>query len=149
MNRDSNIYTVVYAAVMVVVVAVILAFLSQSLRGLQTKNQENDKRQQILRSINISVSSNDAETEYNALIKKAFIVNADGQEVPGDAFALDTQKGQRDGLFPVFVADVDGQTKYIMAMYGAGLWGPIWGYISVDANKNTVYGADLDRKSVV
>ena len=131
---------------MVVVVAVILAFLSQSLRGLQTKNQENDKRQQILRSINISVSSNDAETEYNALIKKAFIVNADGQEVPGDAFALDTQKGQRDGLFPVFVADVDGQTKYIMAMYGAGLWGPIWGYISVDANKNTVYGADFSHQ---
>ena len=26
-------------------------------------------------------------------------------------------------------------------MYGAGLWGPIWGYISVDSNGSDVYGA--------
>ncbi len=146
MNRDSNTYTVVYAAVMVVVVAVILAFLSQSLRGLQTKNLENDKRQQILRSINISVSGSQAEAKYNELIKKSFIVNAEGQEVPGDAFALDVQKGQHESLYPVFVADVDGKTKYIMAMYGAGLWGPIWGYISVDADKNTVFGTDFSHQ---
>ena len=53
-NRDSNVYTVVYAAVMVVLVAVVLAFTSQSLRSFQQKNEENDKRQQILRSINVS-----------------------------------------------------------------------------------------------
>lgn len=146
MNRDSNTYTVVYAAVMVVVVAVILAFLSQSLSGLQTKNLENDKRQQILRSINISVSGSQAEAKYNELIKKSFIVNAEGQEVPGDAFALDVQKGQEEHLYPVFVAEVDGKPKYIMAMYGAGLWGPLWGYISVDADKNTVYGTDFSHQ---
>ena len=34
-----------------------------------------------------------------------------------------------------------------MALHGAGLWGPIWGYISVDADKNTVYGTDFSHAS--
>lgn len=146
MNRDSNSYTVIYAAVMVIVVAVILALLSQSLRGLQTENAENDKRQQILRSINVDVPAKEAEAKYNELIKEAFLVNADGQQVPGNAFALDIVKIKETKTYPVFVADVNGQTKYIMAMYGAGLWGPIWGYISVDSDKNTVYGADFSHQ---
>ena len=47
---------------------------------------------------------------------------------------------------PVFVAEVDGSTKYILPIYGAGLWGPIWGYISLDDNKNTVYGTFFDHQ---
>ena len=47
---------------------------------------------------------------------------------------------------PVFVANVDGATKYILPIYGAGLWGPIWGYISLDDNKDTVYGTFFDHQ---
>lgn len=139
MNRDSNVYTVVYASVMVLLVAVVLAFTSQSLRSFQQKNEENDKRQQILRSINVSVPANQAEAKYNELIKEAFLVNENGQKVEGDAFMAEPSQ------HPVFVADVDGQTKYIMALYGAGLWGPIWGYLSVDSDKNTIFGADFSH----
>ena len=71
LDRDSNVYTIVYAAVMVVLVAVVLAFTSQSLRSYQKKNEDNDKRQQILRSINVSVKANEAEAKYNELIKEA------------------------------------------------------------------------------
>ena len=146
MNRDSNVYTVVYASVMVVLVAVVLAFTSQSLRSFQQKNEENDKRQQILRSINVAVSANEAEAKYNELIKEAFLVNENGQKVDGDAFAADVVKAATEHEYPVFVANVDGQTKYIMALHGAGLWGPLWGYISVDSDKNTVYGADFSHQ---
>ena len=117
MNRDSNSYTVIYAAVMVIVVAVILALLSQSLRGLQTENAENDKRQQILRSINVDVPAKEAEAKYNELIKEAFLVNADGQQVPGNAFALDIVKIKETKNYPGCVADVNGQPNYIMARY--------------------------------
>ena len=68
LNRDSNIYTVLYAAVMVLVVAVVLAFTSQSLKSAQKANEDNDKRQQILRSINVSVAANEAEAKFNELI---------------------------------------------------------------------------------
>ena len=142
MNRDSNVYTVVYASVMVILVAVLLAFTSQSLRSYQKANEDNDKRQQILRSINVSVPANEAEAKYNELIKDAFLININGEKV-GDAQAAFT--GGQDGEFPVFVANVDGQTNYIMARNGAGLWGPLWGYISVDSDKNTVFGTDFSH----
>ena len=143
MNRDSNVYTVVYASVMVVLVAVLLAFTSQSLRKFQKANEDNDKRQQILRSINVSVSASEAETKYNELITDAFLVNANGEKV-GDAAAAFA--GTEENAYPVFVATVDGQTKYIMALHGAGLWGPLWRYISVDSDKNTIFGTDFSHK---
>lgn len=139
MNRDSNVYTVVYASVMVLLVAVVLAFTSQSLRSFQKKNEDNDKRQQILRSINVSVSANEAETKYQELIKESFLVNENGEKVEGDAFTATPEQ------HPVFVASVDGQNKYIMALSGAGLWGPLWGYLSVDNDKNTIFGTDFSH----
>lgn len=142
-NRDSNVYTVVYASVMVVLVAVVLAFTSQSLKSFQKANEDNDKRQQILRSVNVFVPAGEAEAKYKELIKDAFLINADGEKV-GDAQAAFA--GVKDGAYPVFVADIDGQTKYIMALHGAGLWGPLWGYISVDADKNTVFGTDFSHQ---
>ncbi|MDH6303798.1 Na+-transporting NADH:ubiquinone oxidoreductase subunit C [Parabacteroides sp. PF5-5] len=145
MNRDSNVYTIVYASVMVVLVAVILAFTSQSLREYQKKNEDNDKRQQILRSINVGVKANEAEEKYNSLITEAFLINDNGKKVEGDAFAADVVKAFAQHTYPVFVAKVDGKTKYIMAMQGAGLWGPLWGYISLNDDKNTVFGADFSH----
>lgn len=55
-------------------------------------------------------------------------------------------KAAAEHQYPVFVANVDGQPKYIMALHGAGLWGPLWGYLSVDGDKNTVYGADFSHQ---
>lgn len=140
MNRDSNVYTVVYASVMVLLVAIVLAFTSQSLRSFQKENEDNDKRQQILRSINVSVPASEAKAKYNELIKEAFLVNENGQKVEGDAFTATPEQ------HPVYVANVDGKTKYIMALSGAGLWGPLWGYLSVDSDGNTVYGTDFSHQ---
>lgn len=145
MNRDSNTYTIIYASVMVILVAVVLAFTSESLRSYQKKNEDNDKRQQILRSINVQATPDEAEAKYNDLIKNAYMVNEKGDKVDGDAFAADVVKAFAENTYPVFEANVDGQTKYIMALQGAGLWGPLWGYISLDSDKNTVYGADFSH----
>ncbi len=143
MNRDSNVYTVVYASVMVVLVAIVLAFTSQSLKSYQKANEDNDKRQQILRSINVSVAANEAEGKYKELIgDNAFLINAEGEKI-GDA--AEAFAGEKEG-YPVFVATIDGQTKYIMALHGTGLWGPLWGYISVNDDKNTVFGADFSHQ---
>ena len=143
LNRDSNVYTVVYAAVMVLVVAVLLAFTSQSLRSAQQANEDNDKRQQILRSINVSVAANEAEAKFNELITDRFVKKGDAFAQVGKDVAFTAAEAEE---FPVFVANVNGETKYIMALHGAGLWGPIWGYISVNADKNTVYGTDFSHQ---
>jgi Na+-transporting NADH:ubiquinone oxidoreductase subunit C len=145
MKRDSNAYTVIYASVMVVAVAVALAFTSQSLQSLQKANEDNDKRRQILHSIRVDVPASEAEAKYGELINEAFFVNAAGNKAEGDAFATDVVKSFVEGKYPVFVARIDGQTKYIMALQGNGLWGPIWGYIAVDDDRNTVFGADFSH----
>ena len=146
MNRDSNRYTIVYASVMVVLVAVLLAFTSESLRMFQKKNEDNDKRKQILHSINVTVSDSETEAKYNELIKESFLINVKGQKVEGDAFAEDISKMFSENSFPVFVANIEGRNKYIMAMYGAGLWGPIWGYIALNDDMNTIFGADISHQ---
>ena len=135
------------AAVMVVFVALLLAFTSQALRSTQKANEANDKRQQILRAVNVSVPAGEVEAKYNELIKEAFLVDADGQRTDGDAFAEEVEKAFARGVYPIFVATIDGQTKYILAMYGAGLWGPVWGYLSVNDDCNTVFGADFSHAS--
>ena len=145
MNRYNNVYTIIYASVMVVLVAVLLAFTSQSLRRLQKENEDNDKRQQILRSINVRVAAGEAKATYDHLIKEAFLVNRQGNRVEGDAFAADASKAAVGDAYPVFVANVEGQIKYILALYGAGLWGPIWGYFSLNDDRNTVFGADFSH----
>ena len=146
MNREGNTYTIIYASVMVVFVALLLAFTSESLRDLQKKNEANDKRRQILRSVNVSVSGAETEIKYNELIKETFLVNEKGQKVGGDAFAVDAAKMFAENTYPVFVASVNGQTKYVLAMYGTGLWGPVWGYVAMNDDGNTVFGADFSHQ---
>jgi Na+-transporting NADH:ubiquinone oxidoreductase subunit C len=148
MNRDSNIYTTVYAAVMVVLVALILAFTSQALKETQKKNEDIDKMMQMLRSVRVIVDATEAEATFNKLITQSFLVNQAGEKLDGDAFGTDVAKAfANDKPLPVFVATIDGQKKYILSMRGAGLWGPVWGYISLDENKDTVYGADFSHQA--
>jgi Na+-transporting NADH:ubiquinone oxidoreductase subunit C len=131
---------------MVVLVAVLLAFTSESLRSYQKKNEADDKRQQILRSVKVSVSGNETERKYKELIKESFLVNDKGERITGDAFAVDAAKMFSENTYPVFVAHIDGGTKYVLAMHGMGLWGPVWGYISVNEDKNTVFGTDFSHQ---
>ena len=48
---------------------------------------------------------------------------------------------------PLYVANVEGEKKYIIPLRGKGLWGPIWGFLSLEDDFNTVYGAVFDHKS--
>lgn len=147
MNKQGNTYTILYASVMVIIVAAILAVISVSLKPMQLANIEIDKKKQILSSVNLAPTTQNAVELYGKYITESFVVDAQGAVVDGaDAFTVEVanevKKADADRLLPVFVAQLDnGDKKYIMPLYGAGLWGPIWGYISVDADGNTIYGA--------
>jgi NADH:ubiquinone oxidoreductase, Na(+)-translocating, C subunit len=147
MDRNSNKYTIIYASVMVVLVALVLAFTSQTLKSKQAENEATDKMSQILRSININSSAQDAQSKFKELITDSYLVNIQGDKTEGNAFDAELSKEllkpESERTYPVFEASVDGKKKYILAMSGAGLWGPLWGYISLDEDKNTVYGADF------
>lgn len=105
---------------------------------------QNEKRQNILSAIHISSTAANSAELFDKYIKEQFIINSKGDRIEGKAFDVNIEKQYNLPVekreLPVFVANVDGATKYILPIYGAGLWGPIWGYISLDDNKDTVYG---------
>lgn len=142
---------------MVILVAVGLAFTSQALKTRQKDNENIDKMQQLLSSIHIDATANNAVELYNKHITDAFLVDYNGNKVEGSegvketdpAFQTDFSKAIRDkeeGQYPVYIAEVDGSKKYIFGMSGAGLWGPIWGYISINDDGSTIYGVDFSHQ---
>jgi len=141
MNTNSNSYTVIYASVMVVIVAFLLAFVSSSLREKQGKNIELDTKKQILAALNIREVA-DVEGEYNKYVKQDMLMAEDGTlSANTSSFATSYEKEVKEkSRLHVFIANVDGKEKYIFPVYGVGLWGGIWGYVALNDDKNTVYG---------
>lgn len=140
MNKNSNVYTIIYASVMVIIVAFLLAFVSSSLKERQDKNVELDKKKQILSSLNVSADEmGDPESAYAKYVKADQLLDSLGNVISENGgFAIES-KYIADKL-PLYLCNVNGETKYVAPLYGKGLWGPIWGYISFNADKKTVFG---------
>ncbi|GHV67477.1 Na(+)-translocating NADH-quinone reductase subunit C [Bacteroidia bacterium] len=149
MNKQGNTYTVIYAVVLVVLVAAVLSVFAMWLQPRQRENIEDEKRQNILSSVKIEVKRDASKQAFGKYIVEQFVVNAKGERVEGTAFTVDLAaqgaKACEDKLLPVFVADIKGSRKYILPVYGYGLWGPIWGYISLNEDKSTIYGTVFDH----
>jgi Na+-transporting NADH:ubiquinone oxidoreductase subunit C len=109
------------------------------------------KKIDILKSVNVVSTPKDAIEKYEKYIgKNSFVLNIDGQKVDGDAFTVDLEKelkkDPKERQYPIFECDIDGSTKYIIPVRGKGLWGPIWGYISLNDDRKTIYGATFGHK---
>ena len=140
MNTNSNSYTVIYAAIMVIIVAFLLAFVSSSLKDIQNANVKNDTKKQILSAINVTEVT-DADAEFAKYEVEDMLMQADGTLAPYEGAFNTSFKGENaENRLHVFECKVDGATKYIIPIYGAGLWGPIWGYVALNDNKDTVFG---------
>ena len=148
MNTNSNSYTIIYASVMVVIVAFLLASVNSSLRDRQDRNVELDTKKQILSSLGIT-EVEDADAEFGNVVKSDMIVAEDGSMVKYDGkFVTAYEKEfKENGRAHVFVCEIDGKTKYVIPVFGAGLWGAIWGYVALDEDKNTVFGTYFSHAS--
>ena len=153
MNTNSNSYTIIYASVMVIIVAFLLAFVSSSLKPIQDANVAIDKKSQILASLNIrGLEKSEIEAKYDNVIVCDPIIKADGAVInEGTAkdeasFVLDS-KDVNDENMPLYIANVDGATKYVIPVTGRGLWGGLWGYIALNEDCQTVFGAYMSHSS--
>jgi len=150
MNRNGNTYTVLYAAIMVILVAAILASVSMALKPRQVRNIEIEKKQSILASVNIASTAENADDIYSEKIVNQYVINTKGELVDGNAFEIDLKKehakDNADMHLPVFECETEDGLKYILPMRGTGLWGPIWGYVSLNSDMNTIYGANFDHE---
>ena len=146
MNKQGNTYTIIYTSVMVIAVAFILAFAAIGLKPAQERNIAIDKMSQILNSVNIASTPENAQELYGKYIDDSFIINSKGELAKGESFSINIadqlKLPENRQTLPVFIyTDNNESPKYIIPLSGSGLWGPIWGYISVENDGNTVYGA--------
>ena len=137
---------------MVIVVAVILSMAATMLQPRQLKNLEIEKKKSMLESINIPADRKNAEELYDKYITESIVLNSKGDEVKGvDAFTIDMKIEQKkpldqQNLAVFFAKPDDGEKVTILPLEGKGLWGPIWGYISLKPDMNTIYGITFDHK---
>ena len=146
MNKQSNTYTIIYIVALVIIVGTALAFTALSLKPLQTANADADKMKQILASVHVAPAKSDIITDFDKYITDSFVSDADGTRIEGDAFAINvsaqSKLPQAERKLPVYECTLaPGDVKYILPVYGAGLWGPIWGYVAVNSDGSSIYGA--------
>ena len=166
MNTNNNVYTIIYTTLIVVVVAALLAFVSQSLKGRQEANEKAETISQMLTAAQYGtkaeldkLSNADKLAKYADEIEKAFVVDLEGNvlrdlesmEVYGPKVLKRQNYNIKGGAnktgepeLPVFVFK-NGNT--VVPIYGAGLWGPIWGYVSFSPDNATIAGAYFDHES--
>jgi len=157
MDKDSNKATFLFSSVMVVVVAIMLSVAAILLAPYQAKNIRIEKMKNILTSVSVTTETDKTEQVFKKFISKQIVLNNKGEEVKGNvaAFDIDLKKEldkskigkTNEQLFPLFICDKEGKTFYIIPVRGKGLWGPIWGFISLEGDMNTIYGASFGHKS--
>ena len=124
LNTNSNIYTFVYMMIVVVIVAVLLALANQALKPRQDANILLDKQKQILGALKVDWMESDPAEIYYTLVNDTLTF------------------GDKE----VYVANVNGATKYVLPLSGKGLWGGIGGYLALDEDKNTIYGVNFNHE---
>lgn len=149
----SNRYTFIYAIILSVVTAVLLAFASEGFKPLQEANIALDKKTNILRSVLIETTKRaEIEQIYKDRVKE-MVVDAQGNELTNEqanAIVLkeEVAKPAAQRRLPLYVYTAEnGKNYYVVPLQGVGLWGPIWGYLALTDDFNTVYGAYFDHKS--
>lgn len=148
--KQSNVYTLLYAVGLVLVVGVVLSVVYQWLRPEQERNIADDTKSQILRAALIPTDAGDISRLWDEHITSSYIVDYHGNVANDNAdkafdaalnMNQEIKKPQDSRLLPVFECKTDAGLKYIVPVYGAGLWGPIWGYVAFNDNGDTIYGA--------
>lgn len=131
MNTNSNVYTIVYAAVMVIIVAFLLAFVSSSLKDIQNANVENDTKGQILTALNYDKAAINVQEVFASEVEDNLF--QDGELVPySGAFLTTYGTAIKNSELHVFCANTsEGLEAYVIPMTGRGLWGGLWGYVAV------------------
>ena len=159
-NTDKNLYTILFAIAMVVVVGGLLAFTASALKPTIDNNERLEKQQNILYAMGVNendessanfVSTDKAPELFSQYITKQLVIQGDKITEDDQAYLIDVKKEQANakaGLerrLPLFIGEKDGKTYYIAPIRGKGLWDAIWAYVAMDEDM-VVQGAYFDHK---
>jgi len=155
MQKNSTGYMYVFALVITLGCGVLLAVVSELTKEAREANVRAEKMSNILATVNYNfekgTSNEEIEIKYNELISEIVVDNA-GNIIEGNAFDIklkaEKKKDPSERQLPVFIFNSpEGSKYYVLPMRGNGLWGAVWGYISLASDFQTVYGVKFDHES--
>lgn len=172
-NKNSTGYTFAFSIIMVVIVGASLAFTSLSLKPRQKANAADKQMVDILGAIQVSSSRATAKADFQKFVTERVSIDYNGQVVNSksgevvatdatDPFNIDVKKDYRANKpvkgdvswgnassldFPLYVCEKEGEKLYVIPVVGSGLWGPIWGYVALKSDMETIYGVKFDHKT--
>ena len=151
-DKNSSGFTFGFAIVLVTVVGALLASISMGLKPLQKKNQDDKKMMNILGAFGVEATRDNAADLFAKHVKEQIIVKGKDMAT-AKAFDVDIKKEFRDKKieakdrnYPLYICENKGETFYVIPMVGKGLWGPIWGFVALESDKQTIFGAKFDHK---
>ena len=166
-NKESSVYTFIFATVMVIVVGTALALAYKSLKPFQDENERMFKMKSMLEALRIETEMKEAPELFKKHVVKSILLDHTGKVVyespvkdsvateNDPAFSLDIKKQYKDKtipenkrLYPLFECETEDGPMYLTSVVGKGLWGPIWGFLSIQKDDmETIYGAAFDHKT--
>jgi Na+-transporting NADH:ubiquinone oxidoreductase subunit C len=167
-NTDSNVYTVLFAIGMVLVVGSLLAFTASYFNPTITLNKKLEKQQNILFAMGVNeatlsgdddditsfITTDKVTAEFDKYITTQFVIEGDKATENNEAYLIDIKK-ESDQVkanasyirkLPLFIGEKDGEKFYIVPMRGVGLWDAIWGFVALKDDLKTVKGVFFDHK---
>ena len=137
MDKSSHTYTFVFALTVCVVCSLVLAAVSKGLQPRQRLNEDLDIKKNIFKVVGAGqLLDGQRPDQIMDLFEQYFrelFVNDAGQFSDDDDAVQDR--------LPVYVYEKAGQTDaYIFPIQGKGLWSTLYGYLSIEADGETVRG---------
>lgn len=161
--QQSNTYIIIFTAVLTIVLGGLLSLANQGLKPMQERSIEIDTKKQILGAVvDIETMKNEEVLEFYETSIKSIVVDANGEIIEKNEkgeplvaenvdIAKNFKKSAEERQYPVFIyyqkGDESAIEAYIFPMYGKGLWGPIWGYVALETDFNTIKGAKFDHET--
>ncbi|MBT5147581.1 MAG: NADH:ubiquinone reductase (Na(+)-transporting) subunit C [Flavobacteriales bacterium] len=162
-DKNNTGYTYLFSIIMVLIVGTALAYTSLSLKPLQKKNAADKQMVDILGALGVSTTRVEAKADFPTYVKERLSLNSEGNVLyvstgdvdpadSSDPFNLDVKKDYRSKRppselsFPLYICEKEGEKIYVIPVVGSGLWGPIWGFVALESDMKTIYGAKFDHK---
>lgn len=94
------------------------------------------------------VKNGDAADAFNVQLQKVYAASVKPikAKYKKDPATMLAEIKKLDLEWPIYVAELNGETMYVVPMEGTGLWGPIWGYVTLASDLNTIKGVTLAHK---
>jgi Na+-transporting NADH:ubiquinone oxidoreductase subunit C len=145
--------TIIFALIVTTLSAALLAAAATILKPAQDENVLKEKQQNILSLVGLN-NPNDYQ-KFDQLVE-GVVIGDQGEKIQGvNAINLDlglekklkSKNPDYKVRYPLYIyKNPQGKVTYLLQMAGIGLWGPIWGYLALDQDGNTIKSAIFDHK---